>query len=412
MKTKTNKTALIPRLRFPEFQNSGEWEKKTLDNLVTDFIVPMRDKPKKLDGDIPWCRIEDFEGMYLSGSKSNQGVSLETIKEMNLKVYPVNTLLVSCSADLGKCAITQKPLITNQTFIGLVPDTKKINTVYLYYLMTNSRDELNQRSSGTTISYLSRRQFEKFEILIPPDKDKKEQQKIASCLSSLDEVIAGARQRLELLNAHKKGLLQNLFPQAGETVPKLRFQEFENSGEWERKELGKISENFDSKRIPITENQREKGTIPYYGASGIIDYVKDYIFDETLLCISEDGANLVARNYPIAFSIHGKTWVNNHAHVLKFDKIYTQTLVENYLNHVNLEDFLTGMAQPKLNRSKLDIIPIPLPPTLKEQEKIADTLSSLDDLIHAHQQKIELLEQHKKGLLQGLFPNVNDVDNG
>jgi type I restriction enzyme S subunit len=191
-------------------------------------------------------------------------------------------------------------------------------------------------------------------------------------------------------------------------IPELRFPEFENDGEWVEKKLGDITENLDSKRIPITSTQREKGSVAYYGASGIIDYVKDYIFDETLLCISEDGANLIDRNYPIAFTISGKTWVNNHSHVLRFENFDTQILVEKYINSINIQDFLTGMAQPKLNRGKLDIIPIPLPKNPKEQQKIASCLSSLDEIIATHSQKLNLLKDHKKGMMQNLFPQEGE----
>ena len=202
--------------------------------------------------------------------------------------------------------------------------------------------------------------------------------------------------------------MQNLIPQDGEKVPKFRFKEFEKDGEWKDNKLGQIAENLDSKRIPITSTQREKGNVPYYGASGIVDYVKDYIFNETLLCISEDGANLIDRNYPIAFTITGKTWVNNHAHVLKFENFDTQILVEKYINAINIEDFLTGLAQPKLNRGYLDIIPIPLPINPKEQQKIASCLSTLDALISAQAEKIEQLKLHKKGLMEGLFPKIKE----
>jgi len=131
---------------------------------------------------------------------------------------------------------------------------------------------------------------------------------------------------------------------------------------WETKTLNQISENFDSKRVPITKNIRSAGTIPYYGASGIVDYVGEYLFDEDLLLVSEDGANLLARTYPIAFSISGKAWINNHAHVLKFRNTITQKFVELYLNSIKLDDFVSGMAQPKLNQSMLNKIHIPLPP--------------------------------------------------
>jgi len=115
---------------------------------------------------------------------------------------------------------------------------------------------------------------------------------------------------------------------------------------WVMKTLDNISDNLDSRRVPITKNIRNAGSIPYYGASGIVDYVNDYIFDEDLLCISEDGANLLARTYPIAFSISGKSWVNNHAHVLRFHKMETQQFVQYYLNSINLDPYVSGMAQP------------------------------------------------------------------
>ncbi|WP_244913298.1 PDDEXK nuclease domain-containing protein [Phormidesmis priestleyi] len=139
--------------------------------------------------------------------------------------------------------------------------------------------------------------------------------------------------------------------------------------EWETKNLGDICENLDSKRVPVTQSSRKAGIIPYYGASGIVDYVADYIFDEDLLLVSEDGANLLARTYPIAFSIRGKAWVNNHAHVLRFAERTTQSFVEYYLNSISLEPYVSGMAQPKLNQKSLNSINILIPP-IPEQKRI------------------------------------------
>ena len=138
--------------------------------------------------------------------------------------------------------------------------------------------------------------------------------------------------------------------------------------------LEDISENCDSERKPVTSGNREKGDIPYYGASGIVDYVKNYIFDGDYLLISEDGANLVARNTPIAFSVSGKTWVNNHAHVLKFKTYETRRFVEMYLNALDLTPYITGAAQPKLNQKMLNKIAIPLP----SYEKQIEIVSVLD----------------------------------
>jgi type I restriction enzyme S subunit len=133
----------------------------------------MRDRPKEFKGSIPWIRIEDFKGKWVSCSQSGLCVNEEIIKEMNLKVHPQGTVLCSCSANLGVCAITERPLITNQTFIGIVPDPAKIDTEYLYYLMRSKASRLQTLSSGTTIAYLPRKKFEEFEVCIPPLPEQK-----------------------------------------------------------------------------------------------------------------------------------------------------------------------------------------------------------------------------------------------
>ena len=148
-----------------------------------------------------------------------------------------------------------------------------------------------------------------------------------------------------------------------------------------RVKLGEVAENLDYKRKPITASQRVSGEYPYYGASGIVDYVEGYIFDGDYLLISEDGANLVARNSPIAFSIHGKNWVNNHAHVLKFEHRCTRKYVEYYINSISVEPYILAGAQPKLNQAQLNNILIPLPP-LSEQERIVSILDRFDKLCH------------------------------
>ena len=143
--------------------------------------------------------------------------------------------------------------------------------------------------------------------------------------------------------------------------------------------LEDISENCDSMRKPVTKGNRSAGEYPYYGASGIGDYVEDYIFDGDYLLVSEDGANLIARVTPIAFSITGKNWVNNHAHVLKFFDRYEQKYVEMYLNGMDLSKFISGAAQPKLNQKNLNSILIPLP-VKEEAKKTVEVLSRFDRL--------------------------------
>lgn len=169
----------------------------------------------------------------------------------------------------------------------------------------------------------------------------------------------------------------------------------EGVSDFEMVKLGDICENLDSQRKPVTKSDRQNGIYPYYGASGIVDYVEDYIFDGEYLLVSEDGANLLARSTPIAFSITGKNWVNNHAHILKFENRETQILVEWLLNSMNLETYVTGSAQPKLNQANLNRIEFPLPP-LSIQREIVDKIESYQKEIDELKQKIKEKEQNIK----------------
>ena len=164
------------------------------------MIVPMRDRPKIFDGTIPWCRIEDIEGMYFNKSLSGLMVSEEIVKQMNLKVYPVGTVICSCSATLGVCAINTQPLITNQTFIGLVC-SDQINNRFLYYYMLTRKKELLSLSTTGTIPYVSREKFEKMTIPVPSHA---EQTRIVgildtftSSIDNLKEQIAERRKQYE-----------------------------------------------------------------------------------------------------------------------------------------------------------------------------------------------------------------------
>ena len=176
---------------------------------------------------------------------------------------------------------------------------------------------------------------------------------------------------------------------------------------WVETTLDKISTNLDSKRIPITKNVRSSGEYPYYGASGIVDYVADYIFEGDNLLISEDGANLLARSTPIAFSVSGKYWVNNHAHILNFESLATQRFVEFYLESIKLDDYITGAAQPKLNQKALNAIPIPIPKSIEAQAQIVESVEAFQEetqrLANIYEQKLAVLETLKKSLLHEAF---------
>ena len=168
--------------------------------------------------------------------------------------------------------------------------------------------------------------------------------------------------------------------------PALRFKGFVN--DWEQRKLGDIVDFLDTQRKPLTENIREKGPYPYYGASGIVDYVAGYIFDEELVLLSEDGANITDRNYPVCFLASGKYWVNNHAHVLKTKEGIDNNFICNSLECKDFSIYNTGMAMPKLNQDICKKIPVDFP-TYDEQEKIGNYFRNIDYFITLHQRKLE-----------------------
>lgn len=155
-----------------------------LKDVCSNIIVPMRDRPKVFDGDTPWCRIEDIEGKYFNGSLSGLGVTKEVIDEMNLKVFPTGTVICSCSASIGTYAINTRPLITNQTFIGLVCGERIDNEFLRYYMETQTKYLLSQATTGT-IPYISRKKFEEMRIPVPPLDIQKE---IVDVLDSFAEL--------------------------------------------------------------------------------------------------------------------------------------------------------------------------------------------------------------------------------
>lgn len=171
------------------------------------MLTPMRDKPQDLSGEIPWIRIEDYVGKYIYESKEGFGVSLETVKEMNLKIYPVGTILCTSSCDLGKCAIVSKELVSNQRFIGIIPDDKTLPD-YLYYLMLSNTERLNHLSTGTIQANLSRVEFEHLMVQFPPYE---EQRKISDFLdnkcNAIDNAVKIKQKIIDRLISYKQSLI-------------------------------------------------------------------------------------------------------------------------------------------------------------------------------------------------------------
>jgi len=181
---------------------------------------------------------------------------------------------------------------------------------------------------------------------------------------------------------------------------------------WVETTLKELVDIFDSKRIPLSTGERvkRKGSFPYYGASNIVDYIDDFIFDGDYLLISEDGENLNTRNTPIAFMASGKFWVNNHAHIVRGKEKHMTKYLYWYFSQLDISPYITGAVQPKLSKSNLESIQIKIPENPDEQRAIAAVLSSLDDKIELLREQNKTLEAMAQQLFREWFTEFNFPD--
>jgi type I restriction enzyme, S subunit len=236
-------------------------------------------------------------------------------------------------------------------------------------------------------------------ILLPPFA---EQKKIAEILSKVDENIEKTDEVIKKTEKLKAGLMRELLTKG------IGHKNFKKTKlgmipeEWRIEKIKDVCDNLDNKRIPVEKGKRERGAIPYYGATGIVDYVKDFIFNEELLLVGEDGADWSAYANS-AYIIRGKSWVNNHAHILKCKKINI-VFLRSFLNYSDLKKYITGTTRGKLNKNSLMEIIVPFPQK-KEQEEIANILSKIDKKIEINKKAKTKLTSLRKGLMQDLLGN-------
>jgi len=264
--------------------------------------------------------------------------------------------------------------------------SEEIDLKFLFYYLLDRG--LEDTITGSAQPQIVKQSLEKVSVKYPSFE---KQVEIVYNLDKIGDLIALRKQQLAKLDELVKARFVEMF---GEPCS--------NPMNWPRVRFETLCENLDSRRIPITSSNRKHGIYPYYGASGIVDHVDDYIFDEDILLISEDGANLVARVTPIAFSVSGKVWVNNHAHVVRFEHRCTQTYVEYYFALIDISDRITGTAQPKLNQTELNEMLVPIPDMDIQNEFFAFVQENIRHKLTI-QQSLDKLEVLKKSLMQEYF---------
>ncbi|WP_051633364.1 restriction endonuclease subunit S [Thermonema rossianum] len=419
MKTKTNKTALIPKLRFPEFQNSGEWEVVLLEKLI--FKNTKRNSEKK------YSLVQSISNKHGFINQDEYFDNRQVASMDTSKYYVVDkgTFAYNPSRiDVGSLAYKNDDNISiiSPLYVCFKCNREIINDYFLlHWFDTNSfKKQMTTNIEGGVRNTLN---FENLIRISIPLPTLPEQQKIAAFLSNLDEWLAAEEEKLTLLETYKKGLLQNLFPAEGETVPKLRFPEFQNSGAWEVKRLGEVASSlmyginaaateFDGENIyiritDIDEESRQFLPNPLTSPKGELQ--NKYLVNVGDILIARTGAS-VGKSYYHKNGF-GKAYFAGFLIRVSIKKdfipffVYLQTLTKKYNKWIVAVSVRSG--QPGINIEQLKSYSLFIPPSKAEQQKIADCLSALDELIEAQRQKIEQLREHKKGLLQQLFPMGN-----
>lgn len=392
--SKEHKTAL-PELRFPEFRDSQEWRILPLSKLG-EVISGLTYSPEDV-------RVSGLLVLRSSNIKDGQ-IKLddcvyvtESIKGANLSI-PEDILICvrnGSTSLIGKNALIPDgmSLCTHGAFMTVFRANYPAFVFQLF--QTDTYQNQVNADLGARINSINNNQLKKYQFAVPIPN---EQKKIAECFSSLDDLISAVTDKVEALKEHKKGLMQQLFPAEGSTVPARRFPEFQNTLEWKETTLGKlfkIGNGKDYKHLNI-------GTIPVYGSGGYMTSVDDYLYDGESVCIGRKGTIdkpmfLTGKFWTVDTLFYTHSFVNCTP---KFIYMYFQCI--NWLKH-NEAGGVPSLSKTNIEKIKLFV---PIDKKNAEQQKIANCLSSVDNLISAEIDKLDQLKAHKKGLMQRLFPKT------
>lgn len=324
----------------------------------------------KEDGQYPFYKVSDIANNATSGKiyleSCNNYINDDVLGKIKGCVVPRNTVVfakIGEALKLNRRAITSCDCLIDNNAMGIAPQADFLRIQYFYLFMKNLKMQLLAES--TTVPSVRKTKLENYEIIVPSLIN---QEEIENKIFSVLNIIEKRRQQLKLLDNLIKARFVEMFGD-------VKY----GSERWGGKPFKDITINLDSKRKPVKDADRKsmQGIYPYYGATGIVDYINDYRQDGDFLLISEDGKALELRSKPIAFLASGKIWVNNHAHVQQCTDECNMIYLMYHINFMDISIWVTGIDQKKLNRANLDTIPIALPP-IELQEQFADFVHQVD----------------------------------
>ena len=384
----------MPKLRFPAFRNSPEWISEKVDRLV-DTITPPKKLPTSsyaVNGDFP---IIDQSQNAICGWTDDREALIKD--DLPLIIFGDHTCILK---------LLDRPFAQGADGIKILKPRPRIGTSYLYQYLSYR--------PVVTEEYKRHYSILKEKVVLFPDFKTGEQQKIADCLSSLDELIAAQARKVDALKTHKKGLMQQLFPREGETQPRLRFPEFRDAGKWEKMTLGTAA-NFYNGRAYKQEELLDAGKYKVLRVGNFFTnnnwYHSNLELDETKYC--EDGDLL----YAWSASFGPRVWRGEktiyHYHIWKvveqsgIDKQFLFIILEHETERMKAKT-TNGLGIMHITKGAIEGWESFFP-GLAEQRKIADRLINLDGVIAAEARKLELLAEHKKALMQQIFPSIDGI---
>lgn len=330
-------------------------------------------------------------------------VEASDFKKFELKDGDI--LLVMVGATTGKIGLVTTenlPALLNQNMWSLrAKPSSGLDQNFFSYIVSDVVEKFMSTLQGSARGFLTQGDFSKQAFAHPPLP---EQQKIAEILGTWDKAIETTEALLTNARAQKRALMQSLL------TGTRRFPEFDDHP-WREVRLGDVAVCLDNKRVPLNSKQRSemRGTIPYWGANGIVDYINDYIFDESLVLLAEDGGYFDEyATRPIACISYGKAWVNNHAHILRAGpEVNTEWLFFS-LVHKDILGFINAGTRSKLNKGDMLTIPLALP-SMAEQIRISDAIGSADVQVAKLMADLDHLRAEKKSLMQQLLTGERRV---
>jgi len=415
MSSKTKSTAtkeemrpeLVPKLRFPEFRVNGKWKLIPLKDLADRGKKKNRDEKieRVLTNSAEFGVVDQRD--FFDKDIATQG-KLESYLVVELGDYVYNPR-ISAMAPVG-------PISKNNIGEGVMSPLYTVfrfknpeNSFYQHYFKTTGWHTYMRQASSTGARHdrmaIGSDDFMAMPLPVAPKTA--EQQKIAECLSSVDELMAAQARKVDALKAHKQGLMQQLFPREGETQPRLRFPEFQNAGEWQPRNVSKFAKVTTGAKD--TQNKVEGGKYPFFVRSQTVERIDSYSYDGEAVLTSGDGVG-VGKNFHY---INGKFDFHQRVYcIYDFDDDVSGLFFYLYFSEHFGKRVMRMSAKNSVDSVRMSMIsemPV-MVPSLGEQQRIASCLSSLDALITAETQRLEALKTHKKGLMQQLFPSPEEVE--